>query len=101
MPTAAVPADILNAITVIRDTVFDIRRHDEHVIATSHTLLARRRRDLSPGDLVDAIDHYLDDETWHQGAHVLLRAVHHIALRAGIPDHSHDLIAVQPPLFDL
>ena len=94
-------AEIVQAATVIRDTAFDIRHHNEHAVATAHASLARGRHALPPGPLRDAINHYLDDDTWHQGIHVLLNAVHQVAHHAGLADHTTAGVAVQPRLFDL
>lgn len=91
-------ADLAAAVSVIHDVVFDVRRHDEHDVATAHTLLARRRRSLE-GPLRQAIDDYLDDDTWRQGPHVLRHTIRALGQLVGIADPTTPRISEQPTLF--
>lgn len=90
--------DLIHAITVINDVVFDLRHHDAVAIASAHNTLAQCRRAVHR-PLRDAIDRYLDDHTWQHGPQLLRHTVGEIARHAGIPDSVAARVSEQPALF--
>jgi hypothetical protein len=51
---------------------------DPNAIAAAHTTLTQHRH-RATGPARQAIDHYLDDTTWHQGPVALHAAIHQLA----------------------
>ena len=90
--------DLVHAITIINDIVFDLRHHDAVAVASAHNTLAHRRNTLHR-PLRDALDRYLDDDTWHQGPQLFRQAVGELARHAGIPDNVTAHVFEQPTLF--
>lgn len=70
-------------------------------VAIAHNNLARHHHTTTTGPIRSAIDHYLDDTTWHQGPLALLAAINNLAHHLGIPNPDTAHITEQPTLFDL
>ena len=97
--TAPDLSDVVAAIAVIHDTAFDRRHHDPQRIADADNTLVRRRHVLT-GELRNAVDHYLAEDTWHHGPRHLRWAIHQVATHARLNDPDNiGPIAVQASLF--
>ena len=99
--TPALLAELRHAATVIRDAVAGGSSIDSAALASAHNTLIQRRHHTG-GPVRDAIDHYLDDDTWHQGPIVLRHAGLQLARELGIaaPPEPDQPRWVQPRLFE-
>lgn len=81
-------------------TIIATKRPTPGTLAAAHDTLTQRRHDTT-GDIRTAIDHYLDNNTWHHGPTTLRRAAHQLAAVLGIqPPELPHLTWHQPQLFD-
>lgn len=78
MPATTDHASLQAAARTIYTAATGTTTADPAAIVTAHTTLTRHRhRATRPAR--QAIDHYLDDATWHQGPIALHAAIHHLA----------------------
>ena len=68
--TPALTAELRHAATMIRNAIAGDHPADPAAVAAAHNTFNQRRLDAC-GDVRDAIDHYLDDDTWQHGPHML------------------------------
>ncbi len=88
------------ATTTIRRAATGIATANPLDVAAAHNHLARGRH-AATGSVRDAIDHYLDDNTWQHGPQAILAAINQLAHQLGIPNPDTAHITEQPTLFDL
>ena len=100
--TPALTAELRHAATVLRDAVAGSRPADPVAVASAHNTLTQRRAHTR-GPVRDAIDHYLDDDTWHHGPTVLRHAALELARQLGVPPPAGAASRtwIQPRLFDV
>jgi hypothetical protein len=105
MATALTPAllvELRHAAITIRDALTGDRPANPAAIEAAHDTLEQRRQETSSA-IRDAIDHYLNQDTWHQGPHTLRRAALHLVHTLGIatpepPNASYEQLRLfQPP----
>jgi hypothetical protein len=95
------PTDNLRHATVtIRRAATGIATANPFDVAAAHNQLALGRH-ATAGAVRDAIDHYLDDDTWHRGPLAILAAITHLAHQLDIPNPDTGHITEQATLFDL
>ena len=100
--TPALRAELRHAATIIRNAIAGDHPADPSALASAHNTLNQRRLDAR-GDVRQAIDHYLDDDTWQHGPHTLLQAALELAGTLGVQE-LHDTRTrhwVQMALFEL
>ena len=99
--TPALRAELRHAATIIRNAIAGHHPADPTALASAHNTLTQRRLDAC-GDIRQAIDHYLDHDTWQHGPHTLHQAALDLANTLGVPE-LHDTRArnwVQMTLFE-
>jgi hypothetical protein len=99
--TPALRAELRHAATIIRNAIAGDQPADPVALASAHNTLNQRRLDTG-GDARQAIDHYLDDDTWRHGPHPLHQAAMDLAQTLGVhelPEQSARYW-VQMSLFD-
>ena len=100
--TPALTAELRHAATVLAAAIAGSRRADPVAVAAAHNTFIQRRH-AARGPVRDAIDHYLDADTWHHGPYVLRDAALELAGALGVspPDDPARLSwGVQLSLFD-
>jgi hypothetical protein len=101
MPHSAAtdPLDELRAaVTTIRRATSGPRPLNRARLAAAHRTLTRCRPHTT-GPIRDALDHYLDRNTWRNGPFMLLNAIADLNHRLGLPDPAAAPIAEQLTLF--
>jgi hypothetical protein len=100
--TPALRAELRHAATIIRNAIAADIPADPAALGSAHNTLSQRRLDAC-GDARRAIDHYLDDDTWQHGPHMLHQAAIDLAEALGVPAllDTRARRWVQMTLFDL
>ncbi len=86
--------ELRHAATAIRDAVTGTRPANPDILAAAHTTIARCRPDTT-GPVRAAIDHLLNEATWHDGPFTLHQAITHLAHVLDIPPHDTSHISEQ------
>jgi hypothetical protein len=98
--TPALTAELRHAARVIRDAFTGPATIDPVALHSAHRTLTQRRPDADHATR-EAIDYYLDDDTWHHGPHVLRHAALNLARQLAVPTpEPTDHIWEQPQLFN-
>lgn len=91
------------SVRVAARTIYDAATRgspaDPIAVVTAHTTLAREHHRVS-GYARQAIDHYLDDTTWHQGPVALQTAIRQLADALDVLPPTTAAVAEQLQLFE-
>jgi hypothetical protein len=90
--------DLRAAVSALHRATSGTRTVNPARLANAHRTVAHCRP-YTTGPVRDALDHYLNHDTWRHGPFVLLNAIADLNHRLGLPDPATAHIAEQLTLF--